>query len=84
MKIGNKVEKNVTRKKVIESINNLLGIQLENYIVKKKKKTRNFIFIDITDLDENIINEIKRIGNQYKLYTTELNGRNELALRYKN
>ena len=84
MKIGNKVEKNVTRKKVIESINNLLGIQLENYIVKKKKKTRNFIFIDITDLDENIINEIKRIGNQYKLYTTELNGKNELALKYKN
>ena len=66
MKIGNKVEKNVTRKKVIESINNLLGIQLENYIVKKKKKTRNFIFIDITDLDENIINEIMEVINHYE------------------
>jgi len=52
----------------------LLGIEIENYIVKTKIKPRKFIFIDITDLNENIINEIKRIGNQYKLYDVEKNG----------
>lgn len=71
------------RQNIIDTINHLLGIEIENYIVKTKIKPRKFIFIDITDLNENIINEIKRIGNQYKLYDVEKNGQNEISLTIK-
>ena len=70
------------QKELISDIEHLLSISLFDKVVARHS-SRKYVTIEIYDLSENDVRNIKRIGYTSSRYTIEANGYKMIAIRLK-
>ena len=77
-------KKTYTRSEIIQKIKKAVNLDISPYVIGKNIKSRNYIFLNTTNMLKQDIREIVRFGWEYKLYTVEDAGIKQIAINFKN